>query len=961
MFTDSSSSVSPPLPVCIVLNSANPAQCADPPPLLPCIKHIELENITCSSNSLRSLLSTLLTLDNRVMCKLTECYILSCKEDAVRWEDTETFATLSLFKIACTLELPLMKSDSPGLWEALHGLDIKGLSLSVRYGGLNVKYADSMSQSLSSLTHLDTLSIEVNDDSPGLWEALHGLNIKSLSLGGVCGGFNVKYADSMSQSLLSLTYLDKLSIEVSDDSPCLWEALRGLDIKRLCLGGGLFNLNVNHADSMSQSLSSLSHLDTLSIKMDDDSPGLWEALLGLNIKSMSMSGLFYGLNVHYADSMSQSLSSLTHLDTLSIEVNDDSPGLWEALHGLNIKSLSMSGQYYLGLNVNYADSMSQSLSSLTHLDTLSIKVHYYSPGLWEALRGLNIKSLSLCGRYGDLDVNYADSMSQSLSSLSHLNTLSIEVDDNSPGLWEALRGLNIKSLSLSGRYGYLDVNYADSMSQSLSSLSHLNTLSIKVDNDSPGLWEALRGLNIKSLSLSGRYGDLDVNYADSMSQSRSSLSHLNTLSIEVDHYKRGLWGALRGLNIKSLSLSGGYGGLNVNYADSMSQSLSSLTHLDTLSIKVNVCNPGLYEVLRALNNLYYCLSRDSDIDRDLYRGLDVHNADSMSQSLSSLTHLDTLSIKVDDDSPGLWEALRGLNIKSLSLSGRYRGLNVNYADSMSQSLSSLTHLDSLSIKVDFDDPGLWQALRGLNIISLSLSGRYGGLSVNYADSMSQSLSSLTHLDTLSIEVDDDSPGLWKALHGLNIKSLILSDRHGYLNIKHAETIAHSLSALKQLEKLSIFLRTYIDIKLPQSLKYLNIYCVTLIPSELHELVAALSACTRTVESKLEFGCAFFNDGRVKSIPPEEYISIQLELGTLNHVAVKRFQILHLRRKTNICEYNAASPWSVRAICGVQDDNTDDDNVNDVAYESFVFAIDEISNGIINRIAMRLLITPSSNS
>ncbi|KAH3880985.1 hypothetical protein DPMN_004908 [Dreissena polymorpha] len=158
--------------------------------------------------------------------------------------------------------------------------------------------------------------------------------------------------------------------------------------------------------------------------------------------------------------------------------------------------------------------------------------------------------------------------------------------------------------------------------------------------------------------------------------------------------------------------------------------------------------------------------------------------------------------------------------------------------------------------------------------------------------MSQSLSSLTHLDTLSIEVDDDSLDLWEALHGLNIKSLILSDRHGYLNVKHAETIEHSLSSLKQLEKLSIFLRTNIDIKLPQTLKYLNIYCVTLLPSELHELVGTLSACTRTVESRLEFGCASFNDARVKSIPSEEYISIQQELGTLNTVAVKRFQILH---------------------------------------------------------------------
>ncbi|KAH3853031.1 hypothetical protein DPMN_095554 [Dreissena polymorpha] len=93
MFTDSSSSVSSTLPVCIVLNSANPTQCADPPPVLPCIKHFKLDSVTRSSTWLRSLLSTLLTLDHNVECALTACGIPSCKEDAVRWADEETFAT----------------------------------------------------------------------------------------------------------------------------------------------------------------------------------------------------------------------------------------------------------------------------------------------------------------------------------------------------------------------------------------------------------------------------------------------------------------------------------------------------------------------------------------------------------------------------------------------------------------------------------------------------------------------------------------------------------------------------------------------------------------------------------------------------------------------------------------------------------------------------------------------------
>ncbi|KAH3853028.1 hypothetical protein DPMN_095551 [Dreissena polymorpha] len=170
----------------------------------------------------------------------------------------------------------------------------------------------------------------------------------------------------------------------------------------------------------------------------------------------------------------------------------------------------------------------------------------------------------------------------------------------------------------------------------------------------------------------------------------------------------------------------------------------------------------------------------------------------------------------------------------------------------------------------------------------------------------------------------------------------------------------SLSSLKQLEKLSIILWTYIDIKLRQSLKYLNIYCVTLLPSELRELVAALSACTHTVESNLDFCCASWEYFTCKRIPPEEYIVVQHELEMLKKVAVKRFRILdRKRRQTDIFDHDdVASHWSVRGISGVHDDKEGDDNVKDDAYKRFVGAI---SYEIINRISMRLLITPSSNS
>ncbi|KAH3770447.1 hypothetical protein DPMN_171734 [Dreissena polymorpha] len=79
-----------------------------------------------------------------------------------------------------------MERDSPGLWEVVHGLNIKSLSLNSLWesSAVEAKYAESLSQTLVSLTKLETLSIDEHE-SPGLWEALHGLNIKSLSLSGV--------------------------------------------------------------------------------------------------------------------------------------------------------------------------------------------------------------------------------------------------------------------------------------------------------------------------------------------------------------------------------------------------------------------------------------------------------------------------------------------------------------------------------------------------------------------------------------------------------------------------------------------------------------------------------------------------------------------------------------------------------------------------------------------------------
>ncbi|KAH3780616.1 hypothetical protein DPMN_158435 [Dreissena polymorpha] len=155
------------------------------------------------------------------------------------------------------------------------------------------------------------------------------------------------------------------------------------------------------------------------------------------------------------------------------------------------------------------------------------------------------------------------------------------------------------------------------------------------------------------------------------------------------------------------------------------------------------------------------------------------------------------------------KALHGLNIKSLSLSGMSGGLDVKNVESLSQVLSSLTQLEALSIQVSHDSHGLRKALTGLNIKSLSLSCLWGGLHVENEESKSQSLSSLTQLDSLSIKVIKmglGGPGLLKALHGLNIKSLSI-DQRGF-NVHHVELLSQSLASLTQLETLTLYVQKY---------------------------------------------------------------------------------------------------------------------------------------------------------
>ncbi|XP_052229368.1 uncharacterized protein LOC127843690 [Dreissena polymorpha] len=618
--------------------------------------------------------------------------------------------------------------------------------------------------------------------------------------------------------------------------------------------------------------------------MDELTPCLWETLRGLHIKSLTLSSRKWG-ELH-AESLTQSLSSLKRLETLGIGVTEDSPGLWKALHGLNIKSLRLHGWKWKGLRINHSEPFSQSLSSFMRLQKLDIHVAEDITGLWEAFYGLNIKKLRV---YSKCRVKNKESLYHLLPSLTRLETLSIGVDEACPALWEALKGLSVKSLTIKGPNKGFELNHTELLSQALSSLTLLETLDMDVRENSTGLWEAIHTLNIKTLSLRlNRIQWTDLR-TESLSKSLSSLTRLETLNVSVYANISCSWKALHGLNIKSLSL-----------------------------FHFGEC-------------------------KDL-------QAESLYQSLASLTQLETLSITLNPDSRGLWRGIHCLNIKRLSLkSDEWGGL---HKELMSLSLLSLTQLDTLCIEMECDNPGLWEAVHGLNIKSLSLSGfwKRTGIDVKHTVSMAKTLASLIHLETLSIDVEHESPGLWEAFHGQNIKSLSLSGvrKSSGIDVKHAETFSQSLSSLTQLETLTLHVHTYIALQVPQSLKYLNIYSDTMLPSKVRELVDSLAIYTHSIGLKLEFGCASSID------PPErilvqEYIPFQQKLAARKNVAMKRFRIYELPD-------SAGCAMSVRDIDDV--DDADSDILEDDVYKRFAKYIDGYK---INRISILIEISRVSIS
>ncbi|XP_052214947.1 uncharacterized protein LOC127833629 isoform X4 [Dreissena polymorpha] len=750
------------LPVWIFLNNAEPSQCGDPPSVLPSIAYIKLSFFKCSSSGLRSLFSTLLTLDHEVKCTLEDCVITSsvgrssiCTKATIRTGLNKTFHIGNVM-------------SGPGFWEALHGLNIKCLDIN----GLNADCiehgSESLFKSLKSLIQLDTLSISAKEFHPSLWKALHGLNIKCLDINGLNADSMEVGSESLLKSLKSLIQLDTLSISAKEFHPTLMKTLYILNIKTVTLsliGRCPSRLIRKYASRISQEPTSPTQMDTLYIAMNSNT-GLLDALYDLIETTLSLCGNGENVTVNRVSAECKSLETLKQPDPASLGTSDTSVliVLNNAEWGNPSKVLPSIAYIKLSFFKCYSSGLRSLFRTLLTLD------HEVKCTLEDCVITSSVGRSSICTKA---------TIRTGLNKTFHIGNVMI-----GPGFWEALHGLNIKCLDINGLNADCMEHGSESLFRSLKSLIKLDTLSISAKEFHPSLWKALHGLNIKCLNINGLDADCTEHGLESLFQSLKSLVQLDTLSIRAKEFHPTLWKALHGLNIKCLNIKClNINGLNAacmeEGSESLFQSLKSLVQLDTLTISAKEFHPTLWKALHGLN--IKCLNikclNINGLDADCME----HGLESLFQSLKSLVQLDTLSISAKKFHPTLWKALYGLNIKCLNIKClNINGLNAacmeEGSESLFQSLKSLVQLDTLTISAKEFHPTLWKALYGLNIKCLNIKCRnINGLNAacmeEGSESLFQSLKSLVQLDTLTISAKEFHPTLWKALHGLNIKHL----------------------------------------------------------------------------------------------------------------------------------------------------------------------------------------------
>ncbi|KAH3705668.1 uncharacterized protein LOC127859814 [Dreissena polymorpha] len=343
--------------------------CEDSSPVLSCLTRIELKRVTVCSTWMQKLFNTQLTLDHEVNFKLHECIIIPSVGDELSPFSDASITTC----VNNTFDICDLSGECPGLWETLFDLNIKTLSLFTD-SMWRVNYTSSLSQSLLSLKQLETLSIHVDAIPHDLWSVLYSLSLKrvAVSLSGEFKGLIIGHADMLSQLNFPAHVFDSIYIDVTSH-PDLLAAMHGLNITSLSLFCSGESLTANQTALLLTMLKSLKKLYQVSIDVKNDSRGLWEALHGIHIQCLNIGLQCRCFKVNHVASLLTSLSSLEQLEMIRLYVINDIDVVSEILHSLKIKSLSLvqkSSIYFGRLDCSFIFHAPNSLNERSIIITL---------------------------------------------------------------------------------------------------------------------------------------------------------------------------------------------------------------------------------------------------------------------------------------------------------------------------------------------------------------------------------------------------------------------------------------------------------------------------------------------------------------------------------------------------------------------------------------------------------------
>ena len=748
--------------------------------------HLEHIEVSLSNSSLSHILKHV---PNPRRCSLSiTCPYLTSKRAV------ELASLLPKFKRVISLSLISPKCSTEAVTRLVASIKHNTLEDLLLHGiNLTTAAAEALGQSLSELSALQTLKISFvtlcsAEAGTRLFAGIKHKTLKNLELSKI--NLTTAAAESLGQSLSELSALQKL--EISGVTLCSAEAgtrlfagikHKTLEEMRLCK----INLTTAAAESLGQSLSELSVLQTLEISRVTLCPAEAGTRLFAGIKNKTLEELKLreiNLTTAAAESLGQSLSELSALQTLEISnVTLCSAEAGTRLFaGIKNKTLEQLKLREINLTTAAAESLGQSLSELSALQKLEISgVTLCSAEagtrLFAGIKHKTLKNLELSKI--NLTTAAAESLGQSLSELSALQKLEISgvtlcSAEAGTRLFAGIKHKTLKNLELSKIN--LTTAAAESLGQSLSELSALQTLEISgvtfcSAKAGTRLFAGIKHKTLEDLELSTI--NLTTAAAESLGQSLPELSALRRLKVSglikcSDDAVTRLITAIKHKALEELELS--EMNLTPTAAVALGQSLRELPSLQNLTISGSL--ELEFSVLRKLK-----ISGVTELSAEaVTRLIDVIKqkpleklevqcptsaiAKALGQLLPELSALQTLKISSlaecpDDAVTKLVTAVKHKTLNELDLCEI--NLTLTIAESLAQSLSELSALQTLTISglTECSDEAvtkLVSAFKHTTLEELELSEM--NLTSAAAMTLGQSLPELPSLQKLEISGSD---------------------------------------------------------------------------------------------------------------------------------------------------------------------------------------------------------------